>query len=75
MKYYLNKLDDDYQIYGEVNGFAIRKYEKGIYSYIVSIRFFKDKKLIKVTIGANDQTIRNKEGILKRINRIITEEI
>lgn len=73
MKYQLNKIGNDYQIYGEVNGFAIKNYDCGVSYYAIAIRFFQDDCLVKVQNNVKDRTVRNEEDIIKRINRMIAE--
>lgn len=73
MKYELHKIRNDYQVYGEVNGIAIRNYDCGVYYYAIAIRFFQGNCLVKVQNNVKDRTVRNEEDIIKRINRMIAE--
>lgn len=73
MKYQLHKIDDDYQIFGDVNGLAIKNHEHDLNYYSISINFFKEKSLIKVRTDLSDRTIHSENDIVKRINKMIAE--
>lgn len=75
MKYNLNKIDGDlYQIYGEVNGLAVKHHHDGIYAYHFAIKFFIGTKLIKIFTSKTDNTMRNEKDIKERINNILKRE-
>lgn len=84
MKYNLNKIGNDYQVYGEVNGFITYEVESPIYNvyrYIIRIKFFIGSRLVKVeSRGCTSQMDINQnqdkiEKIIKeRIDKTIKEE-
>lgn len=68
----LNQISDGWiQIYGEVNGFAVRRYSKNIHSWKISIKWIHDKSLYKVTTADSDETIHTLKDIKARIGRIV----
>lgn len=74
MNYELNKIGENYQICGEVNGLAIKRYYQGVYAYHLDFKFFIGNKLIRIMTSEQDNTVKNEMGIKNSINNIIKKE-
>lgn len=74
-KFGLNRIGDCFQIYGSVNGFARKREYQGIYGYVIDFKFFLNSKLIHITTNEKDNTIRNEQDIIARINEAIDREL